>query len=317
MASIFEPQETQRVLPGALLKPQDGHVTVAAISIEAYNPKANVRKPSLPTLAMAPTRKKPGTWPMRGCHSCRHPSSRPNTGFPVNGRTGQKLVLSLVRTVSAHAPQQPLELEFAPDRDQVDPELLELPDPPRKERRTTSVLLAVVAVASLAMVGALSRDATYSLATPTPTELGDLQTASADGFVANSYVQGEGRLGGVGALRYEHPFESDTYRLAPVAGRADVWVEVRVPAGEESSRYVPGTKFQGRLIPFDQSGLRHRGIASSVESLTGQAVPQKAWLLVDGQAPNDSRGIVALCVMFLGFAVWNVLTLLRLRRKVK
>ena len=56
-------------------------------------------------------------------------------------------------------------------------------------------------------------------------------------------------LGGAGAIRYEHPFESDTYRVAPLAGRPDVWVEVRVPAGEESSRYVPGTKFKGRLIP--------------------------------------------------------------------
>ena len=218
--------------------------------------------------------------------------------------------------MSAHAPQPTFEFDLDSEREKVDPELLELPDPPRQERRTTTILLAVVAAASLAMVGALSRDAAYSLAPATPTELGDLQTASATSFAANSFVQGEARLGGVGALRYEHPFESDTYRIAPVAGRTDVWVEVRVPAGEESSRYVPATKFEGRLIPFDQGGLRHRGIVDSVQSLTGQSVPKNAWLLVDGQAPSDSRGIVALCAMFLGFAVWNVLTLLKLRRKV-
>jgi len=218
--------------------------------------------------------------------------------------------------VSAHAPQPTFEFDLDSEREKVDPELLELPDPPRQERRTTTALLAVVAAASLAMVGALSRDAAYSLASPTPIELGDLQTAAAASFGANSFVQGEARLGGVGALRYEHPFESDTYRLAPVAGRNDVWVEIRVPAGEESARYVPGTKFEGRLIPFEQGGLRHRGIADSVQSLTNQAVPQNAWLLVDGQTPSDSRGIVALCVMFLGFAVWNLLTLLKLRRKV-
>jgi len=192
--------------------------------------------------------------------------------------------------VSAHAPQPTFEFDLDSEREKVDPELLELPDPPRQERRTTTALLAVVAAASLAMVGALSRDAAYSLASPTPIELGDLQTAAAASFGANSFVQGEARLGGVGALRYEHPFESDTYRLAPVAGRNDVWVE--------------------------QGGLRHRGIADSVQSLTNQAVPQNAWLLVDGQTPSDSRGIVALCVMFLGFAVWNLLTLLKLRRKV-
>ncbi len=234
------------------------------------------------------------------------------------GHGPSRLVLSLRKALSAHAPQpSALDLDLAPEREQVDPELLQLPDPPRKDRRTTMVLLAVAACASLAMVGALSRDATYALAAPAPIALGDLQTAPASAFAPNAYVEGEARLGGAAALRYEHPFESDTYRIAPVGGRSDVWVEVRVPAGEESSRYVPATKFVGRLIPFEQAGLRHRGISSSVESLTGQAVPPGAWLLVDGQAPGDSRGIVALCAMFLGFAIWNILTLLKLRRKVK
>ena len=214
---------------------------------------------------------------------------------------------------------QPASTELDPtlEREEIDPELLQLPDPPRKERRTTMALLALAAVASMAMVAALSRDAAYSLSPATPTDLGDLRTTPASALAANSYVEGEALLGGAGAIRYEHPFESDTYRVAPVAGRPDVWVEVRVPAGEESSRYVPGTKFKGRLIPFNAAGLRHRGLRSSVESLTGQAVSDGAWLMVDGQAPGDARGIVALVLMFLGFAIWNVLTIFKLARKVK
>lgn len=217
----------------------------------------------------------------------------------------------------AHASQPSVTEVLAPGRDEVDPELLQLPDPPRKERRTTLALLVIAAVASLSMVLALSRDASYALSGSTPASLGDLRTADASGFLPNGYVEGEGMLAGAGAIRYEHPFEADSYRVAPVAGRADVWVELRVPAGEETSRFVPKAKFKGRLIPFSKAGLRHRGLASAVGSLTGQSVPEASWLLVDGQAPEDARGAVGLVLLFLGFAVWNVATFLKLSRKVK
>lgn len=204
--------------------------------------------------------------------------------------------------------------------DQLDPELLALPDPPRRERTWTVLVLAVTALASLAMVFALRRDAAYAFAEKSPAELGDLRVAALDGpgagATANGYVRAHGLLGGVGSIRYERPFESDSYRLAPVAGRGDVWVELRVPLGEESARYVPPSNFAGRLVPFDDVGPRHRGLRDALAGASGATVPAKAWLLVDGEAPEGARWAVALIVLFLGFAVWNVLAIARLVRRV-
>ena len=203
------------------------------------------------------------------------------------------------------------------EKDEVDPELLELPDPPRRERRTTVLLMVVAAMASAGMAFSLTRDAAYSLKSPSATDLGDLALSPSSAFVSNQFVQGHGRLGGAGALRYERPFESDSYRIAPVAGRADVWVEVRVPAGEESNRYVPKTEFSGRMVRFAEAGLRHRGLRSAIEDRTGQKVQDNAYLIVDGQSPTGSRAFAFLWAMFVGFAVWNVVTIARLLRKVK
>ena len=200
-------------------------------------------------------------------------------------------------------------------KEEVDPELLELPDPPRGERRSTLLVMPLAAVASAAMAVSLSRDASYALGSSSVTDLGDLSTSS--GFVSNSFVEGKGQLAGAGQLRYERPFESDSYRIAPVAGRNDVWVELRVPAGAESNRFVPKAEFSGRLVRFSQAGLRHRGLRSAIEDRTGQKVPENAFLLVDGQAPENSRAFAMLWVMFVGFAFWNVAAIASLVRKVK
>jgi hypothetical protein len=212
---------------------------------------------------------------------------------------------------------QPDLLDLGREKDEVDPELLGLPDPPRRERRTTLLLMAVAALASAGMAFSLTRDAAYSLRSPSAADLGDLALTPSSAFVSNQFVQGHGRLGGAGALRYERPFESDSYRIAPVAGRSDVWVEVRIPAGEESNRYVPKTEFSGRMIRFSEAGLRHRGLRSAIEDRTRQKVPAGAYLIVDGQSPGGSRAFALLWAMFVGFALWNVVTITRLLRKVK
>jgi hypothetical protein len=213
----------------------------------------------------------------------------------------------------------PSSADFAegPARDDVDPELLALPDPPRRERTFTVLLLALTALASVAMVLALRVDAAYAFRSPTPTDLGDLRTAPAASFEANRLVHAEAMLGAAGAIRYEHPFEGDSYRVSPVAGRHDVWVEVRVPAGAENARYVPKGSFTGRLVPLDSAGPRHRGLAASVASATGEAVPEGAWLLVDGEQPADAKWAVALVALFAGFALWNGVAIARLVRRVR
>jgi len=214
----------------------------------------------------------------------------------------------------------PIQAPTAPTgvvHDEVDPELLALPDPPRRERSWTLFVLAVAALASAAMAVALRRDALYALASPSAAELGSLVEVPASALADNVYARGRGMLGAAGAVRYERPFDEGSYRLSPVAGRTDLWVEVRLPPGQETARYVPPEAFGGRLVRLDAAGLRHRGLADSIERVTGQRPAPGAWLLVDGEEPSDARWAVALVVLFCAFALWNLSAIARMVRKVK
>lgn len=198
-----------------------------------------------------------------------------------------------------------------------DPELLALPSPPRRERTFTVLLLLLTVFASSAMALALRGDVAYAFGAETALDVGDLRDAPLDGALDNRFVRAHGALGAVGAIRFERPFESDSYRISPVAGRRDLWVEVRVPAGEEGGRYVPPSSFAGRWVPFGDAGPRHRGLASAITDVTGEAVPAGARVLVDGEAPSHARWAVALAALFLGFAVWNGVAIARLLRRAR
>lgn len=205
----------------------------------------------------------------------------------------------------------------ADEREELDPELLELPDPPKRERTATVALLVFTALASIAMLFALRRDAAYAFAAPDAIELGELSSAPAATFLANGYVSGSALVGAAHAIRYERPLDSDSFRLMPVAGRQDLWVEVRVPAGAENVRWVPPGRFTGRMMRFDAAGPKHRGLAGAVRDATGSEVPQGAWLLVDGDHPANARWAVMLCVLFAAFALWNVVVTAKLLRPVR
>lgn len=201
--------------------------------------------------------------------------------------------------------------------DDVDPELLALPPPPTAQRRITLALLVLVALTASAMAFSLRGEAGYALAPSAEVDLGDLYALDAASLAGNRFVRAHGQLGGALAVRFERPFEADTYRVSPVMGRRDLWVEVRVPSGEEGRRYVPPTTFRGRLVRWSGSGLRHRGLEDAVDALTREAVPPGSWLLVDGESPAAARWALALAVMFAGFAVWSLVTAARLFRRVE
>ncbi len=216
------------------------------------------------------------------------------------------------------APPPSLPVSSSRDIDDVDPELLALPDPPRGGRTLTLALLALTALASLAMVFALRRDVAYALHADAPVDVGDLRLADAATLAQhdNATVTAHAMLGAAGGIRYERPFAADSFRALPIAGRGDVWVEVRVPDGEESGRWEPPRAFTGRLVRFDEAGPRHRGLAAAIRETTSQSVPQGAWLLVDGEAPSSSRWSIALAALFLVFGGWNVVAMGRLVRKI-
>jgi len=214
-------------------------------------------------------------------------------------------------SASAHIQDLPIGLEAE------DPELLSLPSPPKRERSLLVGLLGFTALVCTAMAVSLSSDAAFAFAQPIARNLGELATAPAEALEGAGFVRGHGLVGAGGAIRYERPLQSDTFRAVPVAGRPDVWIELRLPAGAESGRYVPPAEFQGRLVRLDEAGPRHRGLRSAIEATTGQKLPAKAWLLVDGESPKNSRWAVMLVAMFGAFAAWNAGAIRKLLARVK
>ncbi len=202
--------------------------------------------------------------------------------------------------------------------EELDPELAALPGPPRRARTLTIALLALATLAALAMAAALRREITYAFASNSPTSLGDLQRVTDAALAAsdNRLVRAEALLGAVGGIRYERPLHDDTFRAVPVVGRPDVWVEVRVPAGQESGRWEPPRTLAGRLARMDAAGLRHRELRAAIEQATHEHVPAGAWLLADGEDPANARWSIVLALTFVGFALWNASAIVRILRKV-
>ena len=201
---------------------------------------------------------------------------------------------------------------------EVDPELVALPAPSRRDRTLTVLVLLLAAVAALGMAAALRSEVAYALSSASPRDLGDLRTATPDALHAadNHLVRAEGMLGVAGGIRYERFFVDDTFRTLPVAGRHDVWVDLRVPAGQEGGRWEPPATIAGRLVRFAAAGPRHRSLEAAIEASTGAGVPPGAWLLVEGEAPEGARWSVALAALFVGCAMWNLLAIARLTRRV-
>jgi hypothetical protein len=219
-------------------------------------------------------------------------------------------------------PLPALALAGAASAEEPDPELAALPDPPRRARSLTVLVLALAAAAALLATFSLLREVAYALAGDSPAALGDLRSATSAALAAseNRPVRGDGMLGAAGGIRYERPLVSDTFRTLPVAGRAepfDMWVEVRVPQGQESGRWEPPRTFTGRLVRLDSAGPRHRGLRSAIEQATHEQIPKSAWLIVDGEDPADARWAIVLSLMFLGFVGWNVAAAARILRRVK
>jgi hypothetical protein len=198
-----------------------------------------------------------------------------------------------------------------------DPDLVALPGPPKRERTATVVMMAVTALAAIWMSFVLIGEARYALTPGELTDVADLGTLNPTQGLENRYVRGSGLLGTTGAIRYGRAAEGDSFRLAPIAGNNKIWVEIRVPEGFEGPRFVPPSNFAGRLVPFKKAGIRHARLPESVRAQTDKQVPEDAWVLIDGSSPRASRWAVALVVLFVGFALWNIVGIVRVLGRVR
>ncbi len=204
----------------------------------------------------------------------------------------------------------------------TDPEIVRLPNPPRRERVFTLAVLFAGAIAGLSLLCALRPDVAYTLESNVPAEIGDLQLAASRVLAGseNKFVRGSALLGIADGVRYERPFRDETFRALPVIGRSEggvgLWVEVRVRPGEENGRFAPPRTFAGRLIRFDSAGLRHRGLKEAIEAATRTRVPPGSFLLLDGEDPAGGRWALLLASMFFGLAVANGLVIARIVRRI-
>lgn len=215
-------------------------------------------------------------------------------------------------------PSNPSSTLIAPESAaSVDPELLSLPPPPRRERTAAVVLMVLTAAAAVWMSISLFAEARYALTAGRPLEVGDLTSLDPGTDFDDRYVRASGLLGTSGAIRYGRAAEGDSFRLAPVAGNPGLWVEIRVPEGFEGPRFVPPTTFAGRLVPFRKAGVRHARLMKAVHAETSVAVPDDAWLLVDGSSPRASRWAVALAALCAAFALWNLAGVARVLARVR
>ncbi len=215
--------------------------------------------------------------------------------------------------------QSPIALRGPESSEELDPELLALPDPPRGGRTLTVAVLAAAAALALALAFALRRDVAFALRGGASDDLGDLHLTPLANLASdeNRLVRAEALLGAAGGIRYERPLVDDTFRTLPVAGRPDVWVDVRVPAGQETGRWEPPRSFVGRLVRFGAAGPRHRGLADAIARVSRTDVPAGAFLLVDGEAPEDVRWTILLAATFVACAAWNLISISRIVRRVK
>lgn len=177
--------------------------------------------------------------------------------------------------------------------------------------------MLLTAALSLLMAGLLFSETRYALTSGSPADAGDLAALTPSAEMSNRYMRATGLLGTSGAIRYGRAAEGDSFRLAPVAGNPNIWVEIRVPEGFEGPRFVPPTLFAGRLVPFDSAGIRHSFLRAAVAEQTQTQVPSGAWLFIDGSSPRASRWAVALSVLFMGFALWNGVGVVRLLRRIR
>jgi hypothetical protein len=206
---------------------------------------------------------------------------------------------------------------MAPTAGSADPELLSLPRPPRVQRTLSLVLMTVTALLALVMTLALAGDVHFAFVSAVPDDVGNLMHFVPDTSMQNRFVRGTGMLSAASAIRYDRPMERDSFRLAPLAGNDKIWVEMRIPEGVEAAQFVPPATFVGRLLPMHSAAFRYRGLGRSIREVTGAAVSDDAWVLVDGATPTSSRWTVALAALFAIFAAYNLVTIARIVRPVR
>ncbi len=177
-------------------------------------------------------------------------------------------------------------------------------------RWLTAFLLGLTLLASAAMALGLRHDAAFALTAGAPRDLGELGKVRPSAEMANQWVRAEAVLADV-SLDYRRPFEASTFRLIPVPGDAQIFVQIQVGVLPEAGEFIMPSSFVGRLLPLTQLGVNHLGLKSALEARFGSGA-SSAWVLLDGEGPVTNRWVLGFAVLCLGFFVFSALGLVTL-----
>jgi hypothetical protein len=196
-------------------------------------------------------------------------------------------------------------------------DLASLPPPPRRARTVSLAFMGVAGLLAVAMAVLLWGDVRYALRATDPIDLGDLGALSPGPELDNTFVQGTAIARVERGLRYTRKLEPDQFLLAPIVGNGRIWIEMRAPAEPVLRAAAIPMSFVGRLVAVRGGGFRRGGFANSAHGPTAIAVPEDAWVLLDGVAPGSLHWTVALVGLFALFAAWCLTNIVRIVRPVR
>jgi hypothetical protein len=190
----------------------------------------------------------------------------------------------------------------------------ELPPPPRTMRTLTIAVMALTALLTAAFALSLFGEARYALSPAAAIDVGSFAEAELGDQHAERYVRARVSIADVPVVRFRRALERDGFRVAHVgSGR---WVAYRVPDEMDGPRFVAPSLVAGRLVPLSRLGPHYRGLAAALGESSGRA-PGQGWLLVDGQRPDSAGWVAGFEALLLLFFGWNVLSLVKVVRRVK
>ncbi len=199
-----------------------------------------------------------------------------------------------------------------PDRDALDPELLELPSPPQGRRTLTLALMALVVVGAAALALSLRHDLAYFLSSSETVELGPAIGVDPSGLTTNTHVSVTGHPMVSRAVRYRRILSGGAYVVFPLAGQRTIYVQV-----EDGPNALARTEFSGRLVTFGELGGR---VSTLEEYLAGPMelpVSDASFLVLADEAPGTYAWAALLALLCLLFIAIDVALIVRWFRPIK
>ncbi len=189
--------------------------------------------------------------------------------------------------------------------EELDPELVALPLPPRGRRFTTLAVMALAVAVALGLVSTLRHDIAYFFASSAPAHLGEASDVVPATLVSNSFAEVRGTPVLSQAVRYRRLLRGERFIVFPLAGQRTIFVHM-----PESALDAPRGSYAGRLVTFGQMGRRLEGVRGFFEEAMGAPVTSESYVLFVDESPRSegwALALAGLCLLFIALDVWLLL----------